>query len=335
MDQREIARLAGVSTATVSRVLNNSGSVSEKKRNKILKIVEEHAYVQNTYAKNLRASSSKTIGFLVSNLSNPFFIEVFKGLETSCRNKGYDIIIGNANEDPIQEKTALDLLISYRVDAIVASFVKPDLSMIEKLRSFNIDVLLLDRIIPGIDTDVVVIDNIRGAMEQVRYLASLGHRQIAVIKGTDFDSNGIERMHGFMKGMKECNLEIDQNYIIEGQFLEDAAYSAAIKLMGLKKPPTAIITHNNLMCMGAYKALRDMHIKIPGDVSLIGFDDFGLADYLDPPVTVIDRPMYEMGEMAGNLIIDRLRGNGTMEYKKVVFPVKLKIRDSCNEAALK
>ncbi len=329
MNQREIAKLAGVSTATVSRVVNGDVSVAKTTKEHVLKIIDQYSYVQNINARNLRASRSKAIGFLISNFSNPFFIEVYKGLEPVCRKKGYSIIIGNTNESVEQEKEAIDLFLRYRVDGMIASFVEPKEDTLRKLRNFNMTIIQLDRTLKNLDSDVIVIDNVTGSMEQVETLARLGHERIAVIKGMSFDSNGVERLSGFMEGMKKCGLAVRREYVVSGDFLEENAYNAAIELMHLPTPPTAIICHNNLMCIGAYKALMDMRIEIPRDVSLIGFDDFELSEHLQPSLTLIDRPIKEMGEMAGKMIIDRIEGEYKGEPRRIVFPVKLRFGGSC------
>jgi len=329
MNQRQIAQLAGVSTATVSRVINKDKRVSDATRRKVQRVIDKNFYVQNLNARNLRASNTNTIGFLVSNFANPFFIAVYSGLEPICRKQGYNIIIGNTNEDVEQERKAIDLFLQYRVDGIVASFVQPDETVLNKLRSFNAEVLMLDRLLDNFRSDYILIDNVNGAIEQVKYIAGLGHKKIAVIKGTDFESNGKFRMQGFIRGMEECGLPVRDEYIVSGDFLEEAAYSAAVKLMHLPDPPTAIIAHNNLMCIGAYKALKDMRLSVPEDVSLIGFDDFELSEHLQPSITLIDRPIREMGEMAGKMLIERIEKQYTGEPREVIFPVKMRIGGSC------
>ncbi len=329
MNQSEIGKLAGFSSATVSRVVNEDPRVSEKTKLKIKKVIEEYAYVQNVNARNLRTSRSKAIGFLISNFSNPFFIEVYHGLEPICRKNGYSIIIGNTNEDIEQEREAIDLFLSYRVDGIVASFVKPSDITINKLKSFNMNMLLLDRQLENLVSDTVAIDNIGGAMDQVEFLSRLGHTKIGLIHGTRFDSNGEYRYKGFIDGMEKCNIPVKKEYIVCGEFLEKVAYTEAIELMHLADPPTAIVTHNNLMCIGAYKALKDMKLRIPEDVSLIGFDDFEFSQYLQPSISLIDRPVREMGELAGKMIIDRIEGKYEGKAREIVFPVKLRIGGSC------
>lgn len=331
MNLKQIANLAGVSTATVSRVINGDPKVRERTRRHVEKVIEENGYVQNIFAHNLRRSRSSDIGFLISNFSNPFFIDVYSGFEPVCRKQGFNVVIGNTNEDVDQEIDAIEHMLSYKVSGIVASFVGPSQKTLEKIKKNGVHILQLDRWVKNLSSDSVVIDNVSGAIGQVDYLAGLGHRRIALIKGTDFDSNGIERLQGFYMGMEKNGLPVQKDYLVAGDFIEENAYQATIKLLSCKVRPTAIIAHNNLMCIGAYRALRDMNISIPQEISLIGFDNFSFSEHLQPTITLIDRPEKEMGELAAKMILERISGEYTGEARKIVFPVKLKIGGSCSK----
>lgn len=329
MNLREVAKLAGVSTGTVSRVINNDPRVTEKTKERVQKVIDEHGYVRNMMARNLRRAQSHDIGFLISNFANPFFQDVYAGFGPVCRKLGYNIIIGNTNEDVEQERVAIDRMLSFRVDGIVASFVGPNCQSMEKICRMGVHVLQPDRKVSGLSSDSVVIDNIAGAIQQAEYIARLGHTRLTLIKGTDFDSNGIERLKGFYLGMEKMGLPVDKEYIVSGDFLEDAAYRATVELLSRPVRPTAIIVHNNLMCIGAYRALRDMQIHIPQGISLMGFDDFAFSQHLQPAITLIDRPKREMGELAGKMIVERINGTYTGEHREIVFPIHLKTGGSC------
>ena len=332
MNQKEIAKKAGVSVATISRVINGEEGVSQEKRHKILELLDKYAYVRDINAKNLRTSRSKAIGFLISNFENPFFVSMYQGLEAVCRKNGYNIIIGNTNEDIRQEQEAIDLFLSYRVAGIVASFVDPQETTLRKIKNFGSNIIALDRQQKNIEADTVTMDSFAGAKMQVDYLAGLGHKRIAVIHGTTTNLPGEERLNGYMAAMEEHGLEVLPNYVASGFFNEEEAYAATVQLMGQNPRPTALITHNNLMCIGAYKALKDLNIKIPQDVSLIGFDDFDFADYLEPSLTLIDRPLKTMGEIAGKMLIERIEGKYSGKARLVVFPAKLRVNHSCARA---
>lgn len=329
MNQKSIAKQAKVSVATVSRVINNRGSVSEATREKVLEVLKNNAYVIDNNARYLRTAKSKTIGFLVSNFSNPFFISIYEGVEPVCHKQGYNIIIGNTNENIEKESEAIDLFLSYRVAGIIANFVEPQQSTLKKLENYGTCIFVIDRPQDMIRADTILIDNLRGSEQQVDYLADLGHRRIAVVHGLTSDTVGKERLKGYYTAMKRRDLEILPGYVICGKYKEAEAYRATIQIMQLMPRPTALITHNNLMCIGAYKALKDLNIKIPDDVSLIGFDDFNFSDYLEPSISLIDRSLKEMGEVAGQMIIERIEGKFTGEARTVILPFTLKINKSC------
>ena len=330
MNQKEIARLSGVSTATVSRVINKDPRVSQKTRQAVEKVLDRYSYVANLNARNLRVVRTKTVGYLISSFNNPYFISIYEGLEEMLSTRGYNVIIGITNEDPKTQREAIDLLLSYKVCGIVGSFVEIDETTRNKLRQMCDFVISLDRRIPDFETDYVGVDNIFGGIEQVRHAASHGHKKIAVIYGTQ-DSVGTERLGGYTSAMEELGLDIRPEYMVPGNFNEAESYRATLSLLHLADPPTAILAHNNMMCIGAYKAIRDMHLDIPDDISLIGFDNFSLADYLGTGITLIEHPAYEMGQVAAQLLFERLdsRRSPSEAPRQVILPVKLIIRGSC------
>lgn len=328
LNQKEIAQLAGVSVSTVSRVINDDPRISERTKQTVREILAANPYVTNNNARNLRVSRTNAIGFLISSFNNPYFISIYEGLRDICRKRGYIIIVGITDEDPTLQQEAIDLLLSYKVCGIVGSFVTMSASSKAKLQQMCEFVVALDRRIPGFDSDFVGINDEFGGQQQVLHAASYGHRKIAVIYGR-LDSAGQGRLNGYLSAMKALNLPLRQEYMVCGNFDESAAYAAALSLLNLPDPPTAIITHNNLMTVGAFKAVVDMQKSIPDDISLVGFDDFLLADYLSPGITRIRHPAHEMGEIAAKTLLERLDGLYSGPSKTVVLPVKLKICNSC------
>jgi len=329
LNQKDIAKKVGVSVATISRVINGEEGVSKSTREKVWKLLEQYAYVRDNNARNLRTAKSKTIGFLISNFSNPFFISIYEGIETVCAERGYTIIIRNTNENVQQEREAIDLFLSYRVAGIIASFVNPQESTLKKLKNYGTCILALDRQQKNIDADTVTMDNFSGASMQVDYLADLGHKRIAVIHGFLTDVVGQDRLNGYLETMKKRKLEILPSYMLCGKYNEEEAYLATMQLMHLNPRPTAIVTHNNMMCIGAYKALKDMNIKIPEEVSLIGFDDFNFSGYLEPSVTLVERSLEKMGEISCKMLIERIENEYAADARVVVLPAKLRINNSC------
>ena len=335
MNQRDIAKLAGVSSATVSRVINKDKKVYPKTAKKVLQVIKENGYVQNAMARNLRMANTKTIGYLVPDIKNPFFIAMLSGFQEMCFKQGYDIIFENAADDPEKEKKALETLLRYRVAGLLAVFVDSDNEYIDVFGNMGIPVVMIDRKSSGVQkNDYLMIDNMGGVGQILDYLVSLGHTDIAMIYGPQDLTPGVERLNGFRKAMKKNGIPVKEEYLIPGLFTEEGGYHAVQELLQLKNRPTAMIGGNNLTTMGAYKALVDYKVSIPEEVSLAGFDDFPFAAHLQPPVTVIKRPNTNMGRIAAELLLERVskvRKAKTSQPRSIVMPTQLCIRESCTQ----
>ncbi|MGE5581066.1 MAG: LacI family DNA-binding transcriptional regulator [Bacillota bacterium] len=329
MNQREIAKLAGVSSATVSRVINNDPRVSLETASQVRKIISKYGYVQNVIARNLRMASTKTIGFLIPDISNPFFSAVLTGIEAVCAKYGYNILLENTSEDFLKEQAAIDTLLKQRIDGIVAIVVDESGEQLKRFQTMNVPVVLIDRRTHYKDYDCVVIDNVGGVSSGVDYLLRLGHIKIAIIHGRKNITPGEERLQGYINTMKKAGIDINPDYVMDGNFTEEGAYSCTRELLQLSSPPTAIISANNIMTMGVYKALADMRVRIPHEISVLGFDDFPLAAYLSPPISIINRPTVEMGKIATEMLFERLHEEFTQSPREKVLPTNLIIRGSC------
>lgn len=334
--QRDIAREAGVSPATVSRVINGSARVREDTRRRVTQAIRRLNYHPDQVARSLRVRKTQTVGFLVPDIANPFFPKVLKGLEGACSAAGYAIVLQNTDERVKQERVAISALLSQRVDGIVAIPVKdtgPSIAAIQRSVVPLVPLVLIDRHVPALNVDAVIIDNEGGAAAAVEYLIGLGHRRIGVIHGPKSCTPGFGRWAGAVAALKRFGLPSDKPYVLEGDFRKSSGYRLTRRLMELPDPPTALFVGNNLMTIGAYECLRDMGLRIPDDVSLVGFDDFDLANYLDPPITVVDRPMEEMGRVAGQLLLGRISGALQGPPQLVVLPTRLLIRRSASRRA--
>jgi len=334
MNQKDIAKLAGVSSATVSRVINGDTKVTPDTFDKVMRIIKEYGYVHNAIARNLKKSSTKTIGYLVPDIRNPFFTSVLVGFEEMCYAKGYDIIFENTNESVEKEKKSMQTLLSYRVDGLLAVFVDPENQYIKSFDSMGIPIVLIDRKSKKeTKHDCIIIDNYDAMKKIIDYLVSLGHRDIAIAYGPVNITPGEERLNGYYAAMKQAGIPVNNEYVVPGEFTDSGTYRAVLKLLGLKKPPTAIVTANNLSTMGAYAALVDNGISIPKDMSLIGIDDFLLAKHLSPPMTVVQRSNTAVGRIAGEMLMDRIElgeDNHRISQRLKVLPTELCIRESCS-----
>ena len=333
MNQKDIAKLAGLSSATVSRVINDDPLVKAATKKKVLEIVNEYGYIPNSAARSLKTSRTNIIGYLVPDIRNPFFTAVLAGFEDLCYKEGYDIIFQNTNENAMKEKQAVQTLLRYRVDGVLAVFTDAKTKEFQYFEDRQIPIVCVDRKVVGSSkTDCILTDNYGGMYQLVKHLVSLGHRDIALIMGTPGLTPGEERNKGFEEAMAKFDMKIKPEYLVQGFFTEEGAYSAAQKLLSLKDRPTAIVAPNNFSTMGAYRALRDEGLSIGKDISLAGFDDFPLAGHLTPPVTVIKRPNTEIGKIAAERLlarIDAARKGVTIEPREMRLPVELCIRESC------
>ncbi len=331
MNQKDIARLAGVSSATVSRVVNGDEKVAPDTFNNVKRIISEYGYVHNAIARNLKKSSTKTIGYLVPDIKNPFFTSVLVGFEEMCYAKGYDIIFENTCENVEKEIKSMQTLLGLRVDGLLAVFVDPDNQLIGSFDSMGIPIVLIDRK-SKTETkhDCIIIDNYDGMKKLVDHLVSLGHRDIATVHGPENLTPGEERLNGFYAAMEQAGIPVNKEYVVPGWFSEEGSYKAVEQLLKLKKPPTAIITANNLSTMGAYAALADHKIKIPSDISLVGIDDFALASHLTPPLTVLKRSNTTVGRVAGDMLMDRIEmeDHARIPQRIRTLPTDLCIRES-------
>jgi DNA-binding LacI/PurR family transcriptional regulator len=328
----DVASRAGVSTATVSRWLAGQ---PVRTAAAIRQAVDELGYVPSPTAQALKSGRRGAIGVVVPDVTNPYFAAVVKGLEQASRGFGYRMLLANSDESGELEADILADL-SPRVDGfILAPAHEQDLGPLA-LRDAGVPAVLIDReLSEGESFDVVLVDNEGGARCAASHLASLGHRRIAMINGPTDTTPGRGRRTGFLAGLAAADLDLDPVYDMAGDFREESGRQVTLQLLAMPSPPTAIFTANNLMTVGALKALRDMRVRVPEDISLIGFDDLSLGSLLHPPLTCIERPDVEQGALAMRLLLSRLAGRQTDEPRRVVLETRLLIRGStCSPAAV-
>lgn len=327
---KDVAKLAGVSISTVSHVINKTRYVEPETREKVFQAIKSLGYRPNILASSLRKKITSTIGLIISNITNLFYPEVVRGVEDYLAKYNYNLILCNSDEDVEKEKNYIEVLFSRRVDGLIITPSKSSETRenLDLFREKNIPIVLVDRKIEGLDEDVVLVDNIGGTYEAIKYLISLGHKRIGIITGPLDTTTGCERLEGYLKALEDHKIRKDENLIYEGNFKEDGGYKGVEMLLNLKNPPTAIFTSNNLMALGALKKINELNIKIPKDLSLISFDDMEWFPYFSPPLSAVYQPAYELGETAVKLLFERLR-RGRKKRKEVILPTKLIIRESC------
>lgn len=299
----EVAALAGVSTTTVSHVLNGTRNVAEETRRRVLEVVEQTGYTQNTVARSLATASTATIGLALSAISNPYFMGLVQVLEVELRAAGYLILLADTKDDPDEELRVVRLLHSRRVDGIVlAPSADPERRALAYLGRQGLPAVLVDRLASDV-FDQVGVENVHAASGLVEHLASLGHRRIAMVHGRDGLTTTTERLEGYRLGLERSGLAFDPLLVVSGSSDVAPARRAVLGLRDLPDPPTALVVGNNLMTIGALQGLQDLHLRVPDDVALVSFDDFEWADLFHPRLTVAAQPVPDIGAEAARLFL--------------------------------
>ena len=323
---KDVAARAGVSTATVSRYLNGN-RVRQARR--IAEAVEALTFRPNQLARSLKSGSTRTIGVLVPDISNPFFADVVKGVESVMRAGEYSLLLCNTDENIERERTIINLLLQKQVDGILMAPATEWSDAPLMLRARRVPVVLIDRRIEAQDFDVVLVDNVNGSAQAAEYLASLGHERIAMISGPLDTTPGRERYEGFLQGLRTAGHELDERYLEVADFREDGGYQAALRLLAVRPAPTGLFVSNNLMAIGALRDIHNLGIRIPVEMSFLCFDDLALAELTSPPLTVISRPSTEQGVLAMRLLKFRMEDTAEAAPRKIVLETRLTVRGSC------
>jgi LacI family transcriptional regulator len=322
----DVALRAGVSPATVSRHLR--GAVV-RESSAIARAVTELSYVPNTAARSLKSGATLAIGVVVPDVTNPFFAAVVKGIESITRDNGYGVFLCNTEESPERERRVIRQLLG-KIDGLILTPVTEVAEHHAEPSRSGVPIVFLDREPLGsTGFDSVLIDNEGGGRQAAEYLLSLGHRRIAIISGPLDSTPGRGRHEGFTGAIEAAGLDLPGEYVHIGDFREESARQATLHLLALPAPPTAIFAANNLMSIGTLRALHDMGVRVPDEISFIGFDDLELGELLAPPLTTISRPMVEQGVLAMRLLRNRLENPPPPQSKRIVLETRLTIRGSC------
>lgn len=322
---RDVAARAGVSVATVSRWLSGQ---HVRTAVAVQRAVEELDYRPNASAQSLRTGHRGTIGVVVPDITNPFFAAIVKGLERGMPRGSFRILLASSDESAEQEREILADLTG-RVDGFVlVPAVESDQAPSELQRA-RVPAVLLDREIPGSEShDVVLIDNINGARMAAEHLIDLGHHRVGMIHGPDDTTPGRERRAGFKAAFVRAGIGLDPAMDRTGDFREDSGRNLTLELMTLADPPTALFSANNQMTIGALKALRELDVRIPDEVSIVGFDDLTLGSLLQPPLTCVSRPVEEQGEFTMQMLLERIHDPEFAPPRRVVMATYLEVRGS-------
>ena len=324
---KDVAELANVSDATVSRVFSNPDAVSNKTKKKVLAAADELNYELNVLARNLRTMKTEIIMVILPDISNPFFSKIVRGIESVAMKNGYKILLGDTKNDLSLEKEYLKNLDQKYADGVISLTARIDSELIREI-SEKYNMVLACEYIDEESVPTVSIDNVEGAYKATEHLIKLGHERIAHISGPKDVILSQDRLKGYKKALHDHNLKVYDDLINTGDFSYKSGYRNMSRLLKLDKPPTAIFADSDQMAIGAIKAIKSNGLKVPDDLALVGFDNIEIASIYEPSLTTVCQPMYEIGVKAMQLLLDILEKK-ELENNKIKLESKLIIRDSC------
>lgn len=315
---KDVAMKAKVSTATVSRALMNPDKVSQATRHRVEQAAMEVGYLPQSLGRNIKRNESRTILVIVPDICDPFFSEIIRGIEVTAAAQGYLVLIGDCAHQNQQEKTFIDLIITKQIDGmlLLGSRLPFDAS-IEEQRNLP-PMVMANEFAPELELPTVHIDNLTAAFNAVNYLQDQGHQLIGCIAGPEEMPLCHYRLQGYVQALRRAGTTVDPHYITRGDFTFEAGARALEKLLALPKPPTAVFCHSDVMALGALSQAKRQGLRIPKDLSIIGFDNIALAEYSDPPLTTVSQPRYEIGCEAMLLLLEQLQGHSVSSGSRLL-----------------
>ncbi len=346
---KDVAERAGVSTATVSHVINQTRFVREETRQKVLEAIEALNYQPSAIARGLATNATQTIGLIISDIANPFFTAVARGVQDEIHQHGYHTIFCNTDEDPEREDEYLRLLSARQIDGLIIAPTGVRSERLIRMAEAGLSIVLLDRETSDLEAPLVGVDNEGGGYQATRYLIELGHRRIAILIGIETISTLATRFEGYKRALREADIPVDETLVVRADprfysnqnypsvspppmFLTNnqmtpSAFHALQRILDLPDRPSAIFVTNNEMTVGALHALKERGLRCPEDISLISFDDHAWAPIFSPPLTVVRQPTYELGQTAAVLLMKLIN---RQEFEPLApLPVEFIIRESC------
>ena len=325
---RDVAQRAGVSATTVSRVMSNAINIKPETRSKVMRAIKELNYTPNALARSLRSRQSKTFGVMIPDIVNPFFAELVKAIEASARRSGYNVILCNSENNREREITYLSLMREKQVDGLIITTAG---DLVDAVKEFYEDsrtpVVFVDREVKGLEADIVVSDGRGGAMQAVGYLIAQGHSRIGCLRGPADLPTSKHRVAGFTAAMNEEGLDVVPEWVLDCDFSLESGFEAGRKIAGMSRLPSAVFAVNDLAVIGFMQALESAGIRVPCDISIVGFDDVPLSRLVKPRLTTVAQPIRIMGETAVKLLLQRIMRR-RKRAKNVILPTNLIVRES-------
>ena len=326
---RDVAKMAKVSHMTVSRALNNNPRVREETKGRILKLVKKVNYKPDVRARSLVLKKSNLIALVVSDISNPFYAELARGIEDKAHEKGYNVIFCSTDNKPGRMKTYPQLMMDAGVDGFIFASTRLHEPVVEKLIDENFPLVLVNRKLKNKACNYVVLNNIRGAYDITEHLINLGYRKVAIIVGHSNLSTGLDRLTGYKQALKDHYIGFNKNYVIRGSFTREVGYKGAKYLLAMENRPEAIFGGNDYIAMGVIDAVEELGLHIPKDIALVGFDDTEFASNQRIKLTTVSQRKYEMGNLGVQILIDHIERKERDYTHNVILESRLIIRESC------
>ncbi len=323
---KDIARKANVSFSTVSRALQNSPLISRRTAEKIQRIARESGYRASAVARGLVTQRTKTIGVVVTSIADPFVSEVVDGIEECCNQHGYSVFLANSNADPDRERKVVQSFSERRVDGIVVTSSRVGALYIPLLSEMRVPIVLVNNQHPGEFVHSVMIENVQGSRDVTDHLIELGHRRIAYIGDRFGHQSDTERFSGYRKALDSATLQFFPELVFQGDGKPEAAIVATESLLLLENRPTAIFCYNDMTALGTLRCLHAHGVRVPDDISMVGFDDLFIASYTDPPLTTVRQPRRRMGVLAMQSLLQLTNGENPSHV--ITVPAELVIRES-------
>ncbi|HVT53326.1 MAG TPA: LacI family DNA-binding transcriptional regulator [Dongiaceae bacterium] len=327
---KDVARLAGVSIATVSATVNRSAFVSPELRRRVGEAIHELGYAPDGIARSLKRGRTQLIGLIVADITNAFFTELVHVIEAAIQEAGYSVLLCDTDEDFAKERDYLKILRTHRVDGVIlAPTGQPgDYAAFQSLEQ-RLPLVLVDRVLSELNADTVTVDNVAAAFEATAHLLDLGHREIASVTGPLHLTSAQDRLRGFRTALQQRGIAAREEFIRSGAFREEEAMAAALDLLKGPNRPSAIFVANNHMMIGVMRAISQLDLNCPRDVSIVGIDDFPWANAFKPRLTLVRQPVEEIGKTAVRMLLERRKDDAERPPVHHVLKPTLVVRDSC------
>ncbi|HVE60118.1 MAG TPA: LacI family DNA-binding transcriptional regulator [Pyrinomonadaceae bacterium] len=335
----DIAATVGVAPMTVSRVVNQNGYVSERTRERVLQALKELNYRRNGSARNLKRQCTETIGLVLGDISNPYSTELANAVRETLSARGFSLFICISEHSAKEDIAAIGALVNHSVDGLIVATRsnKGGDEYLKEIVESNVPVVVIGRDFQHADVDFVSTDNLLGGFEATRHLIDLGHRRIGFIGATLSGGSSLKRLQGYLKALEQYKIPVDERLVtgpkeaiseVPGYSTEKIGYEGMKRLLSLPNPPTAVFARNDFTAIGAMTAIKESNLRIPEDIAIVGFDDIPIAVHTAPALTTVRQPMHLLGQLAAEMLLERIKTDEIEERREHILNCELIIRNS-------